>query len=344
MDMEPLVSVIIPYYNSEKYFGRCIESVVSSSYKNLEVILVNDGSDDGSEAIAIEYAQKDDRVKNINVPHGGVSRARNKGLEEAGGEYVMFVDSDDWISSDIIEHMSDVMQQTGAEMATCEIVSPEGGEACTGTGEHGYEVVSKDDYLRKFFKIDSNEWLHYPWAKIYKKSLLPQPFYPENIRVGEDVLGTYLAVRNTEKIVRMKEKGYFYFVNPKSVSSLFSEMDFDLIPVWNRMVEESIGQEPDHYYAQINRDRVYFTLLFRMITEVPKKTIKEKYSMQQDELRNELKKREKSLLRAPIVFSRKALIFILCHFFPLASFFGNMYVRSSNKRGVQAGLSRRRFS
>lgn len=342
--MEPLISVIVPYYNSEKYLRRCIDSIVSSTYKNLEIILVNDGSEDGSDVIAEEYAQKDERVKNISVSHGGVSRARNKGLEAAGGELVTFVDSDDWISTDILEHMCAVMQETEAELATCDIVSTEDSGVPAHTDEGGYEIESKDDYLRKLFKIDSNEWVHYPWAKIYRKSRIPQPFYPENIRVGEDVLGTYLAVRNSEKIVRLKEKGYFYFINPKSVSSLFSEKDFDLIPLWDRMLEESSGREPDHYYAQINRDRVNFTLLFRMITEVPKKTIEEKYIDQQKELRANLKKCEKNLLKAPIVFSRKVLIFVLCHFFPLAAFFGNIYVKSSNKRGLQAGLSRRRLS
>ena len=101
--MVPLVSVVVPVYNVEKYIARCIESILHQTHKNLELILVDDGSPDNSGAICDEYALKDERIKVIHTPNGGVSHARNTGMENANGEYLFFVDSDDWIEKDHIE-------------------------------------------------------------------------------------------------------------------------------------------------------------------------------------------------------------------------------------------------
>ena len=101
--MEPIVSVIIPVYNVEQYLKRCIDSVIDQTYRNLEIILVDDGSNDGSGEICDNYAQNDSRIKVIHKSNGGLSDARNAGIDRSTGIYIMFVDSDDWINRECVE-------------------------------------------------------------------------------------------------------------------------------------------------------------------------------------------------------------------------------------------------
>lgn len=101
--MEPLLSIIVPIYNVEQYLERCIESIINQTYKNLEIILVDDGSKDNSGTIADTYASKDNRIKVIHKENGGLSDARNHGLDQAKGKYIIFIDSDDFIDSSMCE-------------------------------------------------------------------------------------------------------------------------------------------------------------------------------------------------------------------------------------------------
>ena len=339
---QPLISVVIPYFNTEKYLVRCVDSITSQTWRNLEILLVNDGSEDRSPLIARQLAEEDSRIRTIDVPHGGVSIARNAGLEKASGKYVMFVDSDDWMAPRIISHMARLMEKLDADLVTCEIERSEEVTEFPVSRQAKYSVCSRDAFMRIFFKISSNEWVHFPVAKLYKKDLLPNPLYPEHIRVGEDVLGTYLAVAETRKIVRLKEVGYYYFINPRSATSQFDERDFDLIRVWDKVVEATNGKEPDHSYARLNRDRINFTLLLRMLTELPAKERKEKFGDIEKQLRVDLKKCEKNLLRSPIVFSRKVLIFLLCHCYPLVELGGGILYKIGSRHGSSVAFSQRR--
>ena len=339
----PLISVIVPYFNTEKFLERCVNSITAQTYKRLEIILVDDGSVDSSFLLAEKLAEKDSRIRNIQVPHGGVSAARNKGLEVASGELIMFVDSDDWIKTDIIGRMLYLMQKEDADIVTCELKSVSGVEEYEEVQGLKYTNCTRDEFLRLFFKIDSNKYVHFPVAKLYKREKLQTDLFPVGISVGEDVLGTYRAVSNAEKIVRLGEVGYFYYYNALSATGHFSKKDFDLIEVWDKVVSEAEGREPDYEYARINRVRTSFTLLLRMITELSRKEIKKDYKEQQEELRVDLKANKKVLLKSPIVFSRKVLIFILCHFFVPAAFFGNIYVKLSRLRGRNAKITNRRL-
>ena len=348
-----LVSVIVPFYNTGTLLRRCVKSMTAQTYTNLEIMLVDDGSEDDSVKIAEELAADDKRVRVLRTEHSGVSATRNEGLEQASGRYILFVDSDDWMSRTVVGHMVEQMTVTDADLVTCELIysdgmdsAPEAGEsdACSDQNSPSVRVYTRDEYMRLFFRIDSNEWVHFPVAKLYKKELLMQPLYPVGIRIGEDVVGTYRAIMPVKKIVRLDETGYFYYLNPQSVTVCFSEKDFDLIEVWDQMVSITEGKEPDHAYAKINRNRVNFTLLFRMITEVPAADIRKKYSSQQKQLLENLRNCEQELLRSPIVSSRKNLIRLLCHCYPVMAAAGNMYVLYKRARGKEPSLTRRKLS
>ena len=273
MKTRPLVSVIIPFYNAEKYLRRCVESIAGQTYPELEILLVDDGSEDSSAEIAVSLAENDSRIRVVPIVHSGVSAARNEGLEKVSGSYVLFLDSDDWMDRAIVEMMVDQMTRTEADLVACDIAFSDGREINSDGTEKAEstdtavnspltETYSREEYLRFFFKIASNENVHFPVAKLYKKELLPHALYPEGIRVGEDVLGTYRALAKVKQIVWVRKVGYFYFKNPESVTTRFSPKDFDLFRVWDQVVADTQGKEPDHRYARINRDRINFTLLF----------------------------------------------------------------------------------
>ena len=341
--MQPLVSVIIPYFNTEKYLERCVLSMTKQTYRNLEIVLVDDGSSDQSSAIAEKLASTDSRIKNIHIQNGGVSVARNTGLKNAAGTCVMFVDSDDWMDPAIVQEMVDLMAKEDADLVTCDIAHSVDSPSDPLPVEHpSSRIYTREEYLRIFFKIDSNEWVHYPVAKLYKKDLLPQPLYPEKIRVGEDVLGTYLAISNAQKVAKVEKIGYYYFNNPDSATSSFTEKDFDLLTVWDKVTEAASGREPDYSYAVLNRQRINFTLLLRLLTEVPAKERKRSFAKQEAQLREDLKKSEKDLLHSPIVRSRKILIFLLCHCFPLMELGGGIFIKLRKLSGNKIADAQRR--
>lgn len=322
-----MVSVIVPYYNMGKYLKRCVDSITDQTYKRLEIILVNDGSSDNSPEIARELAKNDSRIILVDILHGGVSKARNAGLDKASGDYVMFVDSDDWIKRDLVMHLIKVMVKKKADLVTCELQRVDNEDQETTTANVRYKEYDRDKYLRILFKIDNNEWVHYPVAKLYKRELLPKDLFPVDIRIGEDVIGTYRAVADAKKIIKISDVGYYYFKNTESATSRFSMQDFDLITVWDEMERITEGVDPDSSYAILNRERINFTLLLRMITRVPRKTINREYKEQEKRLRADLKECEKRLLAGPIVKSRKVMIFMLCHFYPLMGIFCNIFAR-----------------
>ena len=334
------ISIIIPYYNTGKYLGRCLDSIVSQSYENLEIILVDDGSSDNSPEIASEYAKKDPRVKALSHEHGGVSSARNFGLSQAKGEIIMFADADDWLAEGMIERMMKVMSETEADIVTCNIRRVSDISEKTEWQE-GYTVCDRDEYMRIFFRIGSNEIVHYPVAKLYKRELLQDDIYPVGIRIGEDMVGTYRAIKDAGKIVRMNGVGYYYFYTPGGATDTFGEKNFDLIEVWDTVVKDSEGREPDHEYAVLNRKRINFGLLFLMVSEVPAKERKTKYAEQIKQLRSDLKACEKDLLNAPIVKSRKILIYLLANCYPLVSFAGDLYNKFAKLTGRKLAVGNR---
>lgn len=119
MNTKPLISVIIPVYGVEKYIAQCLESVIKQTYKNLEILVINDGTKDNSALIAKLYSEKDARIKVYDFPNGGLSVARNRGLEIAKGDYIAYLDSDDWIDSKMYETLLNTIIENGADMVKC---------------------------------------------------------------------------------------------------------------------------------------------------------------------------------------------------------------------------------
>ena len=142
-----LISVIVPVYNTEKYLGRCVDSIINQTYTNLEIILVDDGSPDNSPAICDEYAKKDQRIKVIHKENGGLSSARNAGLDIAKGDFISFIDSDDWVEKDLFEVLVSLYGKTQAEIIASSFVGDGNGQQESRNGADNFTEVTAEDYF-----------------------------------------------------------------------------------------------------------------------------------------------------------------------------------------------------
>ena len=147
--MNELISVIIPVYNAEKYLNRCLDSVLNNTYKNLEVILVDDGSTDMSGRICDEYAKKDCRIRVLHKENGGTARARNTGLKIAKGDYIAFVDNDDFVHPCFYEYMLSSMESSSADVAICELTRDMQVDEFNSNKSIIPQLVNKHDFIKE---------------------------------------------------------------------------------------------------------------------------------------------------------------------------------------------------
>ena len=216
---DPLVSVIIPVYQVEKYLDKCIASVVNQTYTNLEIILVDDGSSDNCPAICDRWQAKDSRIKVIHQENGGLSHARNEGLKIATGEFIGFVDSDDWIEPNMVELLLMALLETDAEIAVGGIKAfTEASEAIVYTQSKSTEskIYSTEEALKRLLLL-KGFMCSGVWNKLYKRAVLSDVNFPEG-KLHEDVLWTTQVIGNSQKVVCINNKLYHYLQRPDSLS------------------------------------------------------------------------------------------------------------------------------
>ena len=159
-----LLSVIVPVYNVEEYLERCIESIIASSYKNIEIILINDGSTDKSVHICEKLKAKDERIKVFHKENEGVSSARNYGLENVKGEYITFVDSDDYIDKHMYTNLMNIMLKEDADIVYCDLVQVKSERDNQVDNKlNGYNIYEKDEFIKDFLLVREAPFL---WNKI----------------------------------------------------------------------------------------------------------------------------------------------------------------------------------
>ncbi len=215
------ISVIVPIYNIEKYIYRCINSILNQTYENLEIILVNDGSTDMCPKICDEYQKRDSRICVIHKENGGLSSARNAGLDVAHGEYIAFIDGDDYIDPHMLENLYFELIKSQADFSVCNVQYVD---------EYGEKLIQyPDDYL-KYEVLDANEvflksleqygyYLVVVWNKLYKRALWNKYRFPET-RYHEDEFSFHPVLEQCKKIVCIKEACYFYVQHEGSIMSI----------------------------------------------------------------------------------------------------------------------------
>lgn len=206
-----MVSIIVPIYNTAKMLECCLSSIVNQTYKDIEIILVNDASTDGSYEIAKKFAEKDKRIRLFNRPHKGVSAARNFGLDVAKGEYIQFIDSDDYVELNMIEVMLNKLIEENADIVVCNYTHP---SIKNYASDEIFDTTKVEDCLR-FYQITFAA--HIPWNKLYKREIIKTRF-DEEVSFSEDDLFGLSNLFNSKKLVTISNILYHYYVAPKDAS------------------------------------------------------------------------------------------------------------------------------
>ena len=212
----PEVSIIVPIFNAEKYLNKCLDSIVNQTFTDFEVILIDDGSTDSSAAICQEYVNTDERFKYIFKKNGGVSSARNRGLDECKGNYIYQIDSDDWIDSDLLTSIITSMKKENADLSIfgfCTYNIQTHKERFSIWNGSDSKIITKEEALKG---IVQETYGTYSWNKICKKELYKNIRFPENLTFCEDFYTTYKLVLSSNKILLSNKVLYFYRLNNTS--------------------------------------------------------------------------------------------------------------------------------
>lgn len=213
--MKPILSVIVPVYNVEQYLHKCVESILNQTFKNIELILIDDGSTDISSQICDEYKEKDRRVCVYHKKNGGLSDARNYGIDHTNGEYIAFVDSDDWIDIGMYEAMMNAIVDNDADIVVC------GHRVVTLDGQIEETVVfdkpilmSGKDATKEILRDESMP--SFAWNKIYRKSLFKDIKFPKG-RIYEDTAVIYRCFNMAKSVYVLNKVYYNYLRRPGSI-------------------------------------------------------------------------------------------------------------------------------
>lgn len=212
-----LISIIVPVYNVAPYLDLCIESILKQTYKNIEILLIVSKSDDNSVEICESYISRDSRISVIQTPAEGLSKARNDGIEIAKGEWLSFIDSDDFITYDFIEKLHTMAINSNSEIAQCSFLKvSQNTNSGFGTYSQSLEILSGRDACNYLFDTDKSYETVVAWGKIYRKELFDGIRYPVG-RIHEDVATTHKLLYRANRVVRTDSKLYFYRQNETSI-------------------------------------------------------------------------------------------------------------------------------
>ena len=261
--MKNLISIIIPVYNVEQYLSRCVDSVINQTYKNLEIILVDDGSTDNSGKICDEYALKDNRIKVIHKKNGGVSSARNAGLDIAKGDYIGFVDSDDFIEHDMYEYLQNLIIEYDADISICSI-------EFIIKNKNIYKTLLKKDEL-----LNTNEALKvfytqlYIYNKLFNKCIMADLLFDTSVKIGEDMLFCLEYLKRCNRIIYGKEVKYHYVNNVLSATKKTFNIDkLTYFKSINIFINYAKDNNLKYLFKKLKEQKVYHAVGFlRQIAE-----------------------------------------------------------------------------
>lgn len=304
--MNPLISIIIPIYNVCEYLEKCLDSVINQTYNNLEIILVDDGSSDGSEKICDKYALKDNRIKVIHKENGGVASARNEGVKHSTGAYIGWIDSDDFACPNMFERLYQLSQENDADIVVC--------------GNYVNEINENDNkseiYTKKAKDIMPDVLLDnitsHLWNKLFKRELFNDIVFP-NISVAEDVAVVHKIFEKADNVTFTNEKLYLYFRRrSNNLTNNYKLMAENRICRAEQFIDRStyamdkdLKEVSDKLFAK----GVHFYIsgyLYQLISNDICRTGKE-------EIRNTLKSFDKKLKNTYISKIDKVLAFLILH-------------------------------
>ena len=253
------LSIVLPVFNVEKYLERCIKSILEGTYKDLELVIVNDGTKDDSENIIIRYLEKYNNITYIVKENGGLSHARNVGYTYAKGEYIAFFDSDDYIEKDMYEKLMAKVKDYNYDIVVCDLYmeyEQTGKKIYVGSNvEKEYKDVEEDNNeinIRKEIMENIYIAVH---NKIYKKELIEKTFENGmpfvNGMYYEDIVYTYSILQNTRSISFVKEPLYYYVQRTSSISNNYDKKLYDIITSVEMLIENAVENNRFEDYKEI---------------------------------------------------------------------------------------------
>lgn len=210
---EPLISVIVPVYNVKDYLRKCLDSICSQTYRNLDIIIIDDGSTDGSGEICDEYATKDPRIKVLHKENGGQSVARNRGLDIAKGDYIAFVDSDDWLESEMYQDLYDNIVRYDADISMCSYIQHYPGRERAKRDSDKTFVWTGREAIRQLIK--GKRVTSFLWDKLYRQSKFDGLRFPEG-KIFEDAAVVYRLFARSGRVSLVEKPFYHYITRPGS--------------------------------------------------------------------------------------------------------------------------------
>lgn len=306
-DKLPLISVIVPVYNVEKYLRRCLDSLLAQTYSNIEIILVNDGSPDKSWEICKEYEASYTKIRALKKSNGGLSSARNFGLNYASGKYIGFVDSDDWVSSDMYEELFNLIKKTGAEVSQINHILATDISVKQTSEINKTKVITGRNEILKYYMVSSTITGNYGvWGCLFKADIVKKFRFREG-KINEDIDFKYKVLSDCKKFAISDKICYFYFQSGNSLSSgQLKPKDFDLYDAANELekLTEKETDEEIRFLGKVKKARTPFSLLCRIAYygisdqfENPKSLIR---TLTAEHRRNLV-----TLLKAPLPYNRK---------------------------------------
>lgn len=264
-ETEPKISVIVPVYNVEKYLNRCIDSLISQTYSNLEIILIDDGSSDKSGEICDAYAQGNDRIKVLHQENKGLPGARNSGVEIATGDYIGFVDSDDFVELDMYKYLIELAKKNDADIACCGVKRIfDGGRRVEKSSYHDDIAIMDREQAFEEYQL-YNSIGPAAWNKIFKKELF-QDLKFRNYKRLEDSWVVCQCISKASKLAYEPYYGYNYMIRNNSITHTnFSEKTYDIITVTDENYKVFKKQFPDNPMAEIGRILWYVVFINEMI-------------------------------------------------------------------------------
>lgn len=282
-----LISVIVPIYNSEKYLEECIRSIFNQTYKNLEILLIDDGSTDNSGNICNKFSEEDNRIKVVHKRNCGIASARNCGILHSTGDYISFIDSDDCIASDFYEILLSVSQKYDADISIIKETSKE---------DEIYIKHRIDNQCINIFKqkqaikklLDAKPFHFEVWNRLYKKNIIKLNDFP-HYYVGEDALATLEFFKRSKKIVFIDCPKYYYRPSETGVTrQKINDKKLDIIIVLDILLEEIRKNYPDLTYKMIAKKVYFYAHLIKQMLDSGYDDIKN-YKMMLNYIRNHIK-------------------------------------------------------
>lgn len=310
--MNPKISIIIPVYKVEKYLKRCVDSILNQTYKNLEVILVDDGSPDNSPLICDDYAKKDMRIKVVHKKNGGLSSARNAGLGVSTGQYLTFVDSDDWIESDTIEYCVQLIQRYSANAVQFNIALVSDPNVNLQQPVEEVKVYQNKEILEFYLDSSTRGSGGYSVCRCLFEAHTAKQFMFREGKINEDIDYKYKVFRECEKLVVTNQTKYLYWQGDESISTGgLRRKDFELREAAELLCEmtskETFGRIK--FLGEVKKARSAFSFLCKIAYYgVSDATIDKTQIVR--ELTTEHRKNVVLLLKAPLALSRKILVLL----------------------------------